>query len=55
MIAALGKHAAFIIASYAIAAAVVGAMIASVALDYRRQRRALRALEDAGVVRRSRP
>jgi heme exporter protein D len=49
----LGPHADFIIASYAIAAGVVAAMIGWVWLDYRAQRRALRALEDRGVARRS--
>ena len=49
----LGPHAAFIIASYAVAAAVVAALIAWVALDFRAQRRALGDLESHGVTRRS--
>ena len=49
----LGPHAAFIIASYAAAAAVVAALIAWVVLDFRAQRRALGDLEAHGVARRS--
>jgi heme exporter protein D len=49
----LGPHAAFIIASYAAAAAVVGALIAWVIVDFRAQRRALGDLEAHGVTRRS--
>ena len=49
----LGPHAAFIIASYAAAVAVVAALIAWVFLDFRAQRRALGDLEAHGVTRRS--
>jgi heme exporter protein D len=49
----LGPHAAFIIASYAAAAAVVAALIAWVLVDFRAQRRALGDLEAHGVTRRS--
>jgi heme exporter protein D len=49
----LGPHAAFIIASYATAAAVVAALIAWVIVDFRAQRRALGDLEAHGVTRRS--
>ncbi len=49
----LGPHAAFIIASYAGAIAVVAGLIAWVALDLRAQRRALGDLEAHGVTRRS--
>jgi heme exporter protein D len=49
----LGPHAAFIIASYAAAAAVVAALIAWVIIDYRAQRRALGDLEAHGITRRS--
>jgi heme exporter protein D len=49
----LGPHAAFIITAYAIAAAIVAALLASTMLDYRRQTRALADLEARGVVRRS--
>ena len=49
----LGPHAAFIIASYAAAAAVVAALIAWVVVDFRAQRRALGDLEAHGVTRRS--
>ena len=50
---ALGPHAAFIIASYAVTFGVVAALIAWVFFDYRRQRRILAELERRGVVRRS--
>jgi heme exporter protein D len=49
----LGPHAAFIVASYAVAAAVVAALIAWVYLDFCAQRRALGDLEAHGVTRRS--
>jgi heme exporter protein D len=49
----LGPHAAFIIASYAAAAAVVATLIAWVIIDFRAQRRALGDLEAHGVTRRS--
>jgi heme exporter protein D len=46
-------HLPFIVASYLAAFAVIGALIAWVALDYRAQRRALSELEMRGVTRRS--
>ena len=50
----LGPHAAFIIASYAIVAAVMTGLVAWLVFDGRRQQRALDALEARGVRRRSR-
>jgi heme exporter protein D len=47
------NHMGFIVASYAAAVAVVGALIAWVALDYRTQRLRLADLEMRGVTRRS--
>jgi heme exporter protein D len=49
----LGQHANFIVAAYAIAAAVVVVLIAWVIVDHRRQRAILRDLEARGVTRRS--
>jgi heme exporter protein D len=49
----LGPHAAFIVAAYAVAVAVVAGLIAWVWLDFRAQRRALGDLEAHGVTRRS--
>jgi heme exporter protein D len=49
----LVPHAGFIIAAYAIAGAVVAAMVAWVISDYRGQRRLLADLESRGVTRRS--
>ncbi|MCX7313302.1 MAG: heme exporter protein CcmD [Hyphomicrobiales bacterium] len=49
----LGPHAAFIVASYAIAAAVVAVLIGWIAFDNRAQRRNLARLEAHGVTRRS--
>jgi heme exporter protein D len=49
----LGQHANFILAAYAIAAAVVVTLIAWVIVDHRRQRAILRDLELSGVQRRS--
>jgi heme exporter protein D len=49
------NHMAFIVASYAAAVAIVGVLIAWVALDYRRQRLRLADLEMRGVTRRSAP
>jgi heme exporter protein D len=48
-----GPHAAFIVASYAAAAAVVGGLVAWVMLDFRAQQRVLGDLEAHGVTRRS--
>ena len=50
---ALGPYASFIVTSYAAVAAVVLALIAGIAIDYRRQKARLRQLEAAGAVRRS--
>jgi heme exporter protein D len=50
----LGPHADFIIASYAVTAFVVAALIAWVVLDYSAQRRILGDLEASGVTRRAR-
>lgn len=49
----LGQHANFIVASYAVVAAVVVLLITWVIADYRRQRATLRDLEARGVTRRS--
>jgi heme exporter protein D len=49
------NHMGFIVASYAAAVAIVGALIAWVGLDYRAQRRRLADLEMRGVTRRSAP
>jgi heme exporter protein D len=49
----LGSHADFIIAAYAVAALVVGLLIAWVVLDHRAQKRRLANLEARGVTRRS--
>ena len=49
----LGPHAAFIIAAYAAAVLVIGALIAWVTLDYRAQNRVLGDLDAQGVTRRS--
>ena len=48
----LGPHADFIVVAYALAAAVVAALIAWVLLDYRAQRLVLADLEARGVSRR---
>jgi heme exporter protein D len=49
----LGPHAAFIVASYAVAALVVLGLIAWVLADFRAQRRVLADLEARGMRRRS--
>jgi heme exporter protein D len=49
----LGPHAAFILAAYAVAMAVVAGLIAWVWLDFRAQKRVLGDLEAHGVTRRS--
>ncbi len=49
----LGPYAAFILVSYAIAAAGIGLFIAWLAFDGRRQRRLIDDLEARGVRRRS--
>jgi heme exporter protein D len=49
----LGPHAAFIVASYVMAALVVLGLIAWVLTDFRAQRRVLTDLEARGMRRRS--
>jgi heme exporter protein D len=49
------NHMGFIVASYAAAVAVVGALVAWVTFDYRAQRLRLVDLEMRGVTRRSTP
>lgn len=49
----LGPHAAFIILSYAFTLVLTAALVIWIVLDHRSQRRALQALEDAGIKRRS--
>ena len=49
----LGPHAAFIVAAYAVALAVVIGLIAWVIADHAAQRRLLAELETRGVTRRS--
>ncbi len=51
----LGPHAGFIIAAYAVAVVVVGALILWITLDYRAQKRVLGDLDARGVTRRSSP
>jgi heme exporter protein D len=48
-----GPHADFIIASYALTAFVIAAMIAWVVIDHSAQKRVLDDLEERGVTRRS--
>jgi heme exporter protein D len=47
----LGPHAGFIIAAYAAAAVVIGALVAWVIFDHRKQSRALAELEAKGIGR----
>jgi heme exporter protein D len=49
----LGPHAAFIVAAYMMATAVVAALVIWVTADHTAQRRALAELERRGVSRRS--
>ena len=49
----LGPHAAYILASYGLAAAIVAGLVMQSILDYRTQRAALKRLEAAGTRRRS--
>ncbi len=49
----LGPYAGFIVASYALVAFVVAALIVWIAADQRRQQTALHELEARGVTRRS--
>ncbi|MBY0381116.1 MAG: heme exporter protein CcmD [Xanthobacteraceae bacterium] len=53
MTAIFGKYADFILTSYGLVVIVVLGLIASIIIDYRRQRTALRDLEARGVTRRS--
>jgi heme exporter protein D len=48
-----GSHSAFIFASYIAAVLVVGALIAWVSIDHRRQRHIIAELEARGLTRRS--
>ena len=47
------NHLPFIVASYAAACLIVGALVIWVAIDFRTQRRALADLEMRGIARRS--
>ena len=49
----LGPHADFIVASYAVTAFVVAALVAWISVDFSTQRRILGDLEGQGVTRRS--
>jgi heme exporter protein D len=49
----MGQHAGFILASYAVTALVIGALVLRAILDHRAQVRALADLESRGVARRS--
>jgi heme exporter protein D len=49
----LGPYAPFIVTSYLLVTAVVLALIAWIAIDYRRQKQRLRELDASGVIRRS--
>lgn len=49
----LGPYASFIVTSYVLVAAVVLLLIVWIAIDHRRVRARLHALEEAGVGRRS--
>ena len=49
----LGPYASFILGAYGAAALIVIAMVAWVAIEHRRQARALAELEARGVTRRS--
>jgi len=49
----LGPYASFIVTSYLAATLVVIALIAWIAIDYRRQMTRLRELDASGVARRS--
>ena len=51
--AALGPHAVFILASYGAAVLIIAGLIGWIVLDRRTQQRALDALEQRGITRRS--
>lgn len=50
---ALGPHAGFILASYGAVAVILGGLVLTILLDHRAQKRALEALEQRGIGRRS--
>lgn len=49
----LGQHAGFILAAYGAVAVILGGLTLSILLDHRAQKRALDALEQRGIGRRS--
>ncbi|HEY8267637.1 MAG TPA: heme exporter protein CcmD [Xanthobacteraceae bacterium] len=49
----MGANAGFIIAAYGVVAIVVGLLVAWVAIDFRKQKRALAELEARGITRRA--
>jgi heme exporter protein D len=49
----LGPYASFIVTSYLLVAVVVLMLVGWIAIDYRRQKARLRALEAVGTIRRS--
>jgi heme exporter protein D len=49
----LGPHAGFILASYGVVAIILGGLTLRILLDHRAQKRALDALEQRGIGRRS--
>lgn len=53
LVTLLGPHATFIVLSYVFAALMIAALIIWVVADHRRSRATLKALEDAGITRRS--
>jgi heme exporter protein D len=53
MLMDLGPHAEFIVVAYAVAVAVVAALVAWVLLDHRSQKLVLADLEARGLARRS--
>ena len=53
IVSELGPHSGFILASYATVAIVLGALVLTIVLDHRAQKRALAELERRGVGRRS--
>lgn len=50
---ALGPHAGFILGSYGAVAVILGGLVLTILLDHRTQKRALEALEQRGIGRRS--
>lgn len=49
----IGSHATFIIAAYAAAVIVIGALIVWIMIDYATLKKALADLEERGITRRS--